>query len=111
MKKDAQHIPTEEEILSYRNVPANVAALFLGWPRNALCTALQDGRAPFGIAVHGKANWTYQISPGALVKYQREGLNTFGLKELQQTMADGIEQILSAKLVALNQVLEAVSGV
>lgn len=110
MKRNTIHPPTDEEILSYRNVPVDIAALYLGWTRNAIYDALQDGRASFGTAVQGKSHWTHHISPGGLVKYQHEGANTYGLKDLQQIMADGVEQILEAKLTGLNQVLASVTA-
>lgn len=110
MGKSSPRVPTDEEIMSYRNVPPDVAALYLGWSRNAVYWALQDGRASFGTAAQGEAYWTYHISPGGLVKYQHEGVNTYGLKDIEKVIADGVEQILNAKLGAVNQILSTVLG-
>lgn len=66
-------VPTDEEILSYDNVPVEVAARYLDWTQATVRLALREGRATFGIAVRDNA-LTYKISPGGLVKYKREGV-------------------------------------
>jgi len=65
-------VPTDEEILSYDNVPVAVAARYLDWTESAVRQALREGRANFGIPVRDKGV-RFEISPGGLVAYKRVG--------------------------------------
>lgn len=71
MKKD-EKVPTDEEILSYDNVPVNVAGKYLGTNGQYIRRGLIAQRLPFGTAVDvgGKGRYTYQISPGALFNWK-----------------------------------------
>lgn len=80
--KERPPVPTDEEILSYDNVPVDVAARYLDWPEQTVRLALREGRATFGIAIRDKA-LTYKISPGGLVRFKREGVPCFDYKTIQ----------------------------
>lgn len=43
-------VPSEGDILRYNNVPVELAAKFIGWSDVTIRYALQEERAPFGIA-------------------------------------------------------------
>lgn len=102
-------IPTEAEIKAYRNVPVEVASVYLDWSAQAIRWALSEGRAPFGSAVKGKASWTFHISPGALIRYQKGELPSApSIKELQTIMADGVLDLVNAKTENLKKVLDTV---
>lgn len=72
MKNDKK-VPTDEEILSYDNVPCEVAARYLGRSGQFIRRGLIAQRFPFGAAVDlsNKGHYTFQISPGALVNWKR----------------------------------------
>lgn len=96
MKKTSIPPPTDAEILAHgTNVPASVAARYLGIAVNTLYYALQDERAPFGFAIRSPlGTWAYQISPEALVKYKHGDLPIWRLKELQ----DAVSLAVAAKV-------------
>lgn len=100
--------PTEDEIMSQRNVPPYMAARYIGWGAATLYRALQEGRAPFGFAVQCEDHWAYNISPGLLVKYRRGDLPTYRLKEVEELACEGLERLLDAKMGALKRITEAV---
>lgn len=104
--------PSDEKVLSYDNVPIDVAAPYIGWSTPTLYAALQQERAPFGFAVQNEkgGGWVYNISPGGLVKYKREGAPIIRLGELRKMMADSAKEVLDAKIQNLNRVVEAVMG-
>jgi len=81
MKKTTLQTPTDAEILSYNSVPVDVAAKYIGWSPCNVVFALQQERAPFGIAARTGCAWTYNISPGLLVKYKRGELQAWRLNE------------------------------
>lgn len=62
----------DEEILKYDNVPISVASKYLATSQQYIRIGLQKERLPFGSAVQvgDKDKWTYQISPGALIKWK-----------------------------------------
>ena len=76
MRPKTRDLPavTDQDILSCDNVPVELAARYLGSSTATLYEALQDERVPFGWAVQRNSHWSYNISPGALVRYKREGL-------------------------------------
>ena len=47
-------VPSEGDILSYNNVPVELEAKFIGWSDVTIRYALQEERAPFGIAAAEK---------------------------------------------------------
>ncbi len=107
-RKGNYTVPSDEEILGYDNVPVEVACRYIGWSSATLYRALQEQRAPFGVAVKG-AGWSYNISPGLLVKYKRGDLPTYRLREVQELMAEGVCRIVDEKLSVLRNALQAVT--
>ena len=83
-------VPTEEAILAYNNVPIELAAKFIGWSDITIRYALQEERAPFGMAAQNPktGTWSYNISPGLLLKYKSGELPAWKLKELSAMLAD-----------------------
>ena len=84
MKRAEKPRPTDEQILSYDNVPVYIAARYTGQGQSTLSFALQKGLAPFGYAVECNGSWAYNISPGLLMKYKRGDLPTYRLEDVQQ---------------------------
>ena len=101
--------PTEEEILSYQNVPVTLAARYIGWGPPTLYRALQEGRAPFGFAVECKGMWAHNISPGLLIKYKHGDLPTYRLREIQELAVEGIERLLAAKREAISKAITSIA--
>jgi len=62
---------TDSEILSMPNVLPTVAAKYIHETPSFVRLGLRQNRLPFGSAVKGKSKWSYHISPGLLVAYQR----------------------------------------
>lgn len=111
-KKANYPVPTEDEILCQNNVPVEMAARFIGWSSPTLYYALQDERAPFGIAVKSpKGGWAYNISPGLLVKYKRGDLPTYKLNEVINLAAEGVEQVLERRMAGMDRLLAALQSV
>ena len=109
-RRTAVPAPSEEDVMRYDNVPVEVAAPFIGWSTTTVYSSLQQGRAPFGFAVETGENgsWTYNISPGGLVKYKREGCPIIRLTELREMMADSAKEVLDAKMRSLSILVNAV---
>lgn len=109
-RRTAVPAPSEEEVMRYDNVPVEVAAPYVGLSAPSLYLGLQQGRAPFGWAVQNEkgGGWTYNISPGGLVKYKREGCPIITLAELRELMADSAKEVLDAKMRGLSLVMNAV---
>lgn len=100
-KKTAQ-TPSDEDILGYNNVPVDVAAKYIGWSTCNTYRALQQERAPFGMAAQtSETTWTYNISPGLLVKYKNGELQSWRLNEVIKLAADGVQQVIDARLDAV----------
>ena len=110
MARYEKKVPTDEEILSYDNVPCDVAAKYVKMAPVTIHTALRQERVPFGFAVENEktGTWTYHISPGGLVKYKREGKPIIRLGDLREVMTDYIKDYTDAKMAGLSRVLEAV---
>lgn len=99
--------PTDEEIMGYTNVPVDVAARYIGWSTCNIYRALQQERAPFGMAAEtgineetGYPTYTYNISPGLLVSYRNGTLPAWRLNEVIKLAADGIEKVLDERMAA-----------
>lgn len=109
-KRTTAPSPTDEEILQYQDVPIPVASKYIAMSTTTLSRALQTGRAPFGFAVQNPKtqSWSYNISPGGLVKYKHEGGQIMGLNCMMDILVNMTEQILTAKLSGLQQVLDSV---
>lgn len=112
MPRKAHYIvPTDEEILAQNNVPVEMAARYIGWSTPTLYYALQDQRAPFGVAVKSpKGGWAYNISPGLLVKYKKGDLPTYKLQEVIDLAAEGVERIIEERLAGVNRLLAALGS-
>lgn len=113
-RKMTAKTPSDEDILAYNNVPVDVAAKYIGWSSCNVVRALQQERAPFGMAAQtgvnqktGSPTFTYQISPGLLVKYKHGEIQAWRLNEVLKLAADGIEQILDSRM---EMVAELVKG-
>ena len=64
--------PSDNEILAMRNVPPKMAAKYLDVSLLSVYYALQQHVVPYGYAVENPGGkWSYHISPGLLVAYQR----------------------------------------
>lgn len=111
MKKSASSIPTDDEIMAYANVPVEIAAKYIGWTGHALRYALQDQRVPFGVATKVTSQWSYNISPGGLVKYKRGDLPAYTLKDLESLVMERAEQAWDLKLRGVSDVINTVLGV
>lgn len=110
MRKSTLPTPTDEEIQKYDNVPADVAARYIGWSTSTLYRALREDRAPFGFAVKcAGGSWAHNISPGLLVKYKNGSLPTYRLKEVQELATEGIERIIDEKMSVLRKITEAIA--
>lgn len=90
-------VPGDDDILSYDNVPVDVAARYLDWPEQTVRLALREGRAPFGLAVKGRA-LTYKISPGGLVKYKREGVPCFDYETILHMVKSAVAGTIQAEM-------------
>lgn len=113
-RKIKDNTPTDEEIMSYTNVPVEVAAKYIGWSSCNVAYALQQERAPFGMAAQtgenpetGFPKYTYNISPGLLVKYKNGELQAWRLNEVLKLAADGYQQVIDAHLAAAAEAMTA----
>ena len=100
MRRPTKEPPTDEQIMSYANVPIEIAGRYIGWGHSAVRYALREGRAPFGFAAEGENVWYYNISPGMLVRYKRGELQSFAI--------EGIERILAVRLEAARRMIDGV---
>ena len=89
--------PTDTEILSYDNVPVEVAARYLDWTEQNVRLALREGRAPFGVAIKDKA-LTYKISPGGLVRYKREGVPVVSYETLMAMIRETVAGVIEPEI-------------
>ena len=104
--------PTDEEILSYTNVPYALAAKYIGWSDLTIRYALQEERAPFGIAARNPKTdtWAYNISPKALVKYKHGEIEHYRLNELVKRITDAVTEDISIRLTTMRD-MEALCDV
>lgn len=73
--------PTREEILAIEgSVPVDVAARFLGKPKDFIYCGLQKQVLPIGTAYQREKEWCYDIRPKALVEYNEHG----GVKQYEE---------------------------
>ena len=97
MKKTAKRPLTDEEIMAYD----------IGWSSPTIYRALREERAPFGLAVCSEetGTWTYNISPGLLVKYKRGDLPTYRLRELEEVMVRHVQEALDLRLAGVSALM------
>lgn len=105
-------VPSEGDILRYNNVPVELAAKFIGWSDVTIRYALQEERAPFGIAAQNPktGTWAYNISPGLLIKYKNGELQAYKLKDLSQILADHAERIIETRVGTVSQAIGKILG-
>lgn len=105
-------VPTEEAILAYNNVPIELAAKFIGWSDITIRYALQEERAPFGMAAQNPktGTWSYNISPGLLLKYKSGELPAWKLKELSAMLADHAERIIDERVGSVGKLIDKLLG-
>lgn len=102
--------PTDKEIMSYNNVPIDIAARYIGIAESSMRLALREGRVNFGFAAQGAgSHLIYNISPGGLVKYKREGLTVVPFEKIQDLLTDSVCQLVDAKLGSMRQLLDMVA--
>ena len=89
--------PSDDEILAYDNVPVDVAARYLDWPENTVRLALREGRASFGTAVRNNGI-THKISPGGLVRYQREGAPCMDYETIKFMIEDIVRRVVREEM-------------
>lgn len=102
--------PTDKEILAYTSVPPDVAGRYINMSTPTIYAGLQQDRVPFGFAVENPetGTWTYNISPGGLVKYKQEGKPIIRLGDLREVITDFVKDYLDARLGGLSKVLDTV---
>lgn len=100
-KKATPSTPTEEEILSYDNVPIDVAARYIGMTEQSLRLALREERARhLGFAVEGNSHMIYNISPGGLIRYKKEGGSIIPFEHVQEVLAKVVVEEVMRRLPA-----------
>lgn len=100
-EKERRTVPTDEEILSYDCVPVQVAARYIGMTESSLRLALREERARhLGFAVEGDSHMIYNISPGGLVKYKREGGTILPLEHVQDVLVGMVVNEVRRRLPA-----------
>lgn len=110
-RKKTPSTPTEEEILSYNNVPLDVAAKYIGWSTCNVSWALQQERAPYGHAAQtgskedGTPTYSYNISPGLLIAYKRGELEAWKLGELRKVLAAEFNEIIDNRMLNIAAML------
>lgn len=111
-RKVTADVPSEGDILRYNNVPVELAAKFIGWSDVTIRYALQEERAPFGIAAQNPktGTWAYNISPGLLIKYKNGELQAYKLKDLSQMLADHAERIIETRVGTVSQAIGKILG-
>lgn len=104
--------PSDDEIMAYLNVPYAVAAKYIGWSDVSLRYALQEQRAPFGMAAQNPetGTWSYNIMPAALIKYRHGELEYYRLNDLIKIICEAIEREMSKRLGALTRLIDTILG-
>lgn len=94
-KREEALLPARTELLSFRNVPVSVAAVYLGVRQIDLKRALRDRRVTFGWASQAgeTGQWEYHISPGGLVSYQERGARAFDLPLMRSLLEEAVEHL------------------
>lgn len=98
---------TDEEILSMKEVSARVAADYLGMTYSMLTWKLQQGELPFGTAKKNR-EWSYHISPQALVKYKNGDSDADILRAIHNQLVDIQKQL--PEICMLLKEYEAMKG-
>ena len=80
MAKRSKNPPKDEEILSYDNVPLETAAKYIGW--------------------------SYNISPGLLLKYKRGEMPVCKLRDLTALVADMADRQFEERMARVRRTLD-----
>ena len=105
-RKKTNDTPTDEKIMSYVNVPVEIAAKYIGWSSCNVRYALQQERAPYGHAVQtgekpdGTPTYSYHISPGLLIGYQRGTIQAWRLPEMTRLIEDSMQRLIEIRIRA-----------
>lgn len=83
---------TDEDILAMNEVPARIAADYLGMTYPMLTWKLQQGEFPFGTAKKRK-KWAYHINPQALVNYKNGAEDDSILKVINKQLEENQRQL------------------
>lgn len=107
-KRSGRPAPSEEEIRAHSNVPYELAARYIGWSDISVRYALQQGRAPFGCAAQNPetGTWSYNISPGLLIRYKAGDLPYYRLNDIINLAAEGTQKVLDMRLAAAAKLLQ-----
>lgn len=116
-RRSTAQTPTDEEIMSYDNVPVSLAAKYIGWSSCNVVYALQQERAPFGCAAKtgedpetGRTTYTYNISPGLLVGYKHGTIQAWHLGELIKLFEDRVSGLIAKRLDAAADMVRGLSA-
>lgn len=116
-RKSTEKTPTDEEIMSYDNVPYQIAAKYIGWSSCNVAYALQQERAPYGHAAQtgtkpdGTPTYTYNISPGLLVGYKHGTIQAWHLGELIKLFESRVSGLIDGRLEAAAEVVRGTKSV
>lgn len=111
-RKRTAQAPEDDEILKHNNVPFPLAASYLGWSTESLRRALQQQRAPIGMAAQNPetGSWSYNISPGALIAYKHGELEMYSLRDLVDMISGAVQRELDTRLAASRSALMQIIG-
>lgn len=100
-------VPTDAEIMDYRNVKVAVAADYLGQSPEIVRRALRQGRAPYGYGIHNEETdtWEFHISPGLLVGYRNGSLRSLSECGLVTEIVEEVERLFAARSRAALEIL------
>lgn len=108
MAKNPKTPITDDEILAMNEVPARLAADYLGMTYPMLTWKLQQGELPFGTARKNKV-WAYHINPQALVNYKHGAEDDSILKVIHKQLEENRKQLTEIqKLFEAYQTLRGV---
>lgn len=98
-KKKTDATVTDSEILSYSNVPVNIAAQYLGVSPESVRDSLQGKSAPYGYFTQKEDSnrGMYHISPGLLVAYQTGKLQAWDTIWLVEQIAAEVERVVEKR--------------
>lgn len=111
-KRVKKATPTEEDIRSFDNVPCELAAAYLGTCSTTIKRAMQQGRTPFGWAARNDetGTYTYNISPGGLIRYKAEGFRTVDLALMEQLIQEAVDRLMDARMAGVMKALTLMEG-
>ena len=116
-RKSTEKTPTDEEIMSYDNVPYQIAAKYIGWSSRNVAYALQQERSPYGHVAQtgtkpdGTPTYTYNISPGLLVGYKHGTIQAWHLGELIKLFESRVSGLIDTRLEAAAEVVRGTKSV